>query len=113
MLYGEELPEFLMEKFQQFPKQFSECDCLIVMGTNLKVFPFPELVDLVDCPRLLINRDLVGNWANYKDDPDSNYRDVAYLGDCDDGCTKLAELLGWTEDLDKLMVDVQKPSSSK
>jgi len=30
-----------------------------------------------------------------------NYRDVAYLGDCDDGVRKLAQLCGWEEQLDE------------
>lgn len=93
------------EEFQHFPAHFAECDCLIVMGTSLKVYPFSSLVDYVpvDCPRLLINRDLVGDWAIYDEDPDSNYRDVAIQGNCDDGCQQLAEILGWQDELASLI----------
>lgn len=58
-----------------------------------------------DCPRLLINREKVGQKAGLLsllgvssgmdfDSPD-NTRDVAWLGDCDEGCKLLAEKLGW------------------
>lgn len=108
VFFGEQMPD----EFQNFPTHFAECDCLIVMGTSLKVYPFSSLVDYVrdECPRLLINRDLVGDWSIYEDQPDSNYRDVAYLGNCDVGCEKLAELLGWKDDLEKLMRDELKSS---
>lgn len=102
-LKGEQMPK----EFDNFPKDFAECDCLIVMGTSLQVYPFSSLVDQVDetCPRLLINRDPVGDWECYQDDPEANYRDVYFQGNCDDGCTKLANLLGWRDDLDKLIDD--------
>lgn len=44
-----------------------------------------------DAPRLLINRDPTGDFGNYN----SNNRDVFYQSSCDEGCEKLAELLGW------------------
>lgn len=58
-----------------------------------------------DCPRLLINREKVGQKAGIFsllgvtggmdfDGPD-NTRDVAWLGDCDEGCRLLAEKLGF------------------
>lgn len=58
-----------------------------------------------DCPRLLINREKVGQKSGFFamlgvsggmdfDSPD-NTRDVAWLGDCDEGCRLLAEKLGW------------------
>lgn len=82
-----------------------------------------------DCPRLLINRELVGTveesdyiglleklgvhsdfdlgtaphlfarGMNFKSDRN---RDIAILGDCDDGVTKLANALGWGDDLRQL-----------
>ncbi len=65
-----------------------------------------------DVPRVLINREKVG-----EADPElkrlgvehgfnfgeGNYRDVLYLGNCDDGTKELCKLLGWTEDLQKLI----------
>lgn len=57
------------------------------------------------CPRLLINREKAGVkspllrlWGMMSEglqlDGDS-VRDVARLGDCDDGCLELADKLGW------------------
>lgn len=97
------------KEFFNYASDLSECDLLIVMGTSLKVQPFGGLVDYVkkDCPRLLINRDLVGEWQDHEDDPDNNYRDVAYLGSCDDGCIEMAELFGWKDEL-LLMIENDK-----
>ena len=37
-------------------------------------------------------------------DTDSmNSRDVFYQGDCDEGCSELAELMGWEQDLNDLI----------
>lgn len=57
------------------------------------------------CPRLLINREKVGNNGGFLSliglreglnfDSKDNTRDVAWLGDCDDGCTLLADKLNW------------------
>ena len=102
---GEQMPA----EFDKFPHDMAECDCLIVMGTSLQVHPFSSLVDYVrdECPRLLVNRDLVGDWRAYADDEAAesshNYRDVCFIGTCDDGSVRLAELLGWKTDLDKLI----------
>ena len=57
-----------------------------------------------DCPRLLINRELVGQndllrslgLSNGLDfDPEHGSRDVFWEGMCDDGCQLLADKLGW------------------
>lgn len=65
-----------------------------------------------DVPRMLINREKVGeaepelkrlgveHGFNFGE---GNYRDVLYLGNCDDGVAELCALLGWTEDLQKLI----------
>lgn len=57
-----------------------------------------------DCPRLLINREKVGQCSGVfamlgmssgmDFDGPNNTRDVAWLGDCDEGCRLLAEKLG-------------------
>lgn len=107
---------------QDFPK----CDLLIVIGTSLQVQPFASLINRVPetVPRLLVNRELVGN-ANpklstygldstkfeceqltssegFRIGLPTNYRDIALLGDCQDGILKLAELIGWKDDLVKM-----------
>ena len=68
------------------------------MGTSLRVQPFASLVGRVppNCPRLLINREEVGQANPMLEnlglrDPSAldfsefNTRDAAYLGDCDGG----------------------------
>lgn len=85
------------------------CEYIIYIGTSLEVQPFASLVDRVDskCVRLLINREAVGNdrsmSSKFKSllfgeglnfDAPGNKRDVAWLGDCDDGIWHLATELG-------------------
>lgn len=57
-----------------------------------------------NCPRLLINRELVGQndllralgLSTESDfDPTNGTRDVFWEGMCDDGCQLLADKLGW------------------
>jgi NAD-dependent deacetylase sirtuin 2 len=103
VFFGEQMPEEFLRCYQS---DLNECDCLIVMGTSLAVHPFGSLIDYVrpDCPRLLINRDLVSDWLRYEVYPDEkNHRDVAFQGDCDKGCAELAELLGFRKELFDLM----------
>lgn len=97
MFFGENLPE----KFYQLPhKDFKQCDLLIIMGTSLEVQPFASLVDQVDdkCVRLLINREAVGRSHRHDEglrfDLTDNTRDIAWLGDCDDGVKYLAAQIG-------------------
>ena len=45
-----------------------------------------------DVPRLLINREAVGDSFRFGE-PGS--RDVFLQGDCDDGVRRLVEMLGW------------------
>lgn len=104
VFFGENLPE----KFHTLPDQdFKECDLLLIMGTSLTVQPFAGLVDYArdDCVRLLINRDKVGGGMGFFRlkvfgeglcfDLPGNRRDVAWQGDCDEGCQFLAEQLGF------------------
>ena len=77
----------------------TNCDLFIVMGTSLSVEPVANLVDEVrDCtPRLLINRELVGPFRFCG--MSCSYRDVAYIGECDDGVKEFCSLLGWDKEL--------------
>ncbi|XP_062535674.1 NAD-dependent protein deacetylase Sirt2 [Armigeres subalbatus] len=109
VFFGEGLPE----RFHVLPnKDFAECDLLIIMGTSLTVQPFASLVEYVndDCVRLLINRDKVGGGGlgflrsmmfgeGLCFDLPGNRRDVAWTGDCDDGCFFLADKLGLGDEL--------------
>ncbi|CAO1424434.1 unnamed protein product [Diamesa tonsa] len=114
VFFGENLPE----KFHQLPNQdFKHCDLLIIMGTSLTVQPFATLVDYASdhCVRLLINRDKVGKVGGSSMfrsmlfgeglcfDLPGNRRDVAYEGDCDEGCFHLADSLGFGDELRDLI----------
>ena len=105
VFFGESLPERFFSCLQS---DFSKCDLLIIIGTSLTVQPFASLIERVgeDCPRLLINMEKSGTGSGgLMFDKPANYRDVALLGDCDSGCRKLADKLGWTKDLDDVMAD--------
>ena len=105
VFFGEGLPDRFFSCLQS---DFRQCDLLIILGTSLTVQPFASLIDRVGplCPRLLINMEACGTGpGGLLFDSNANYRDVALLGDCDSGCRKLAEKLGWAKDLDDLMAD--------
>lgn len=112
VFFGESLPS----KFFKCAKtDFPKADLLIILGSSLAVQPFASLVDRVGavCPRLLINREkagerdrlmrMLGMGAGMDFDSSDNVRDVAWLGDCDDGCKLLADKLGWLDELNKLV----------
>jgi NAD-dependent deacetylase sirtuin 2 len=79
------------------------------------------------CPRLLINREkagqksgimaMLGFGGGLDFDGKDNTRDVAWLGDCDDGCLLLAEKLSWGDELKKLreteIENIEKSSKPK
>ena len=111
VFFGENLPE---KFFKCMQSDFGKCDLLIIMGTSLTVQPFASLIDRVgkNVPRVLINMDKVGVASDLMSiiggtgmmfDSPKNYRDVAILGPCDDGCFSLAEKLGWKQDLENLV----------
>ncbi|VDN05432.1 unnamed protein product [Thelazia callipaeda] len=111
VFFGENLP---VRFFSCSKKDFPKCDLLIIMGTSLVVQPFAGLLDAVkeEVPRLLINLTEVGR-SIYSSYPHSrsglcygdedNYRDVFWRGTTDDGAWKLAELLGWKQELEQLI----------
>ncbi|KAJ3287799.1 NAD-dependent protein deacetylase sirtuin-2 [Rhizoclosmatium sp. JEL0117] len=105
VFFGEALPD----RFRECLADFSDADALIVMGSSLIVTPFALLPDFVggSIPRLLINREVAGNFL----EDDENGRDSVFLGDCDAGCAKLAELLGLEKEFEKLVFDSEKESS--
>ncbi|XP_066249787.1 NAD-dependent protein deacetylase sirtuin-2 [Euwallacea similis] len=112
VFFGENLPDNFHHSVE---RDFPKCDLLIILGSSLVVHPFAGLVDLVSSmtPRLLINREKVGQRTGImammgvsgglEFDLKGNTRDVAWLGDCDDGCLALAEKLGWGDELTKLV----------
>ncbi|KAJ1674989.1 NAD-dependent protein deacetylase sirtuin-2 [Spiromyces aspiralis] len=107
--FGEALPSRF---FECADKDFGDCDLLIVMGTSLQVYPFAALINYPagDVPRLLINRERVGDSMTRGVGFDFDMRnggfyrrDAIFEGDCDVGCLRLIELLEWEENLKALM----------
>ncbi|KAJ3207698.1 NAD-dependent protein deacetylase sirtuin-2 [Entophlyctis luteolus] len=110
--FGEAMPA----RFRERVFDLEEADAVIVMGSSLKVFPFASLPALAPkkVPRLLINREIVGDFDQTDlkgkgpavDHTESTgeppVRDAIYLGTCDDGCLLLAELLGFKQELEQL-----------
>ena len=48
--------------------------------------------DMVRCERVLLNREVVGNFSEKRGD-------VVFEGDCDDAVLMLSRILGWEEEL--------------
>jgi len=92
VFFGETLPP----RFSRCAPSLREADLLICIGTSLTVHPFASLLDLIppNCPRLLINLELVGDFG-------TEVNDVVCLGKCDDIVQRLCKELGWEEELMK------------
>lgn len=101
--------------FRLVKEDFPNCQLLIIIGSSLTVMPFAQLVQRVPakCPRLLINKTKSGHnipaifrmfmpSSGLLYDRKNNVRDVAFLGECDEACIKLANLLGWSDELKTL-----------
>ncbi|KAJ3306518.1 NAD-dependent protein deacetylase sirtuin-2 [Blyttiomyces sp. JEL0837] len=92
--FGEQLPS----RFHSlFIDDFKQADALIVMGSSLQVQPVASLISRVneDVPRLLINLEISGDLEfDFAGVKGGFRRDSVYLGPCDEGVTRLAELLG-------------------
>ena len=121
VMNDDDLPE---EFFDQLDKDFHECDLLIVMGTSLKVEPFPGMIEdpPLNSPRVLINNELVVTYVEklgenngkiveiskdrlsqkFKFGHFFNRRDIFLGGDLNDNVLKLIKELGWEEELKNL-----------
>lgn len=113
VFFGENLPE---RYHARAAADFRECDLLIVLGTSLAVRPFAGLIESVpeDCPRVLINRESVGDCFfsfpnRHMDFHSSGTNDVLWLGDVQDGVSELCSLLGWADELDELVRSAAPP----
>jgi NAD-dependent histone deacetylase SIR2 len=97
VFFGEALPEAFFSN-RHVP---TTADMIIVMGTSLSVQPFASLPSFAKegAPRLLFNLERVGDLGSRPDD-------VVVLGDCDTGVRKLADALGWLDELELLWRDV-------
>jgi hypothetical protein len=70
-----------------------KADLLLVMGTSLQVAPVSHIPHMVQCNRVLFNRDLVMQVKK---------NDLFIRGDCDENISALCDILGWTKDLKDL-----------
>lgn len=92
--------ESLSAEFDQQQTKVSEADLMLVMGTSLKVAPCSVLPRQVHggVPRVLINRETAGDFGKRPED-------VCILKDCDEGVHKLADALGWADEMGRLWRD--------
>jgi NAD-dependent histone deacetylase SIR2 len=95
--FGEALPRAFSEKSHNTVM----ADLVLIIGTSLTVYPFASLPDMArdKTPRVLFNMEKVGSLGSRVDD-------VLELGSCDNGIRKLAQLLGWTDELEDLWRNV-------
>lgn len=101
VLYGTDLPSSVWRSVREdFPQQV---DLMIIAGTSLTVSPANQLVTRVldAVPRLLINRDVVGEelGLDFGGTGAGASRDSILQMDCDAGFLALAVELGWVGDL--------------
>ncbi|KID85195.1 NAD-dependent deacetylase sirtuin-2 [Metarhizium guizhouense ARSEF 977] len=91
VFFGEMLPPAFGER----AGHAGAADLLLVMGTSLTVHPFAGLPELAaeGRPRVLLNLERVGRLGTRPDD-------VVELGECDEGIRKLADALGWRDELE-------------
>ena len=121
VMNDDDLPE---EFFDQLDKDFHECDLLIVMGTSLKVEPFPGMIEdpPLNVPRVLINNEKVVTYfeelgekngklvetskdrlsQKFKFGHFFNRRDIFLGGDLDNNVLELIKELGWEKELNDL-----------
>lgn len=93
VFFGEDLPR----RFQLYLQDLPMCDCCIVMGTSLAVYPFADIVDSTtrSTPRLLINRQLVGTFLSPRP------FDLTMIGDLE---LNVKELLTKLDVIDRVMI---------
>ena len=104
VFFGEALPEAFFHN-RHVP---ALADLVFVMGTSLTVQPFASLPHAVadGVPRVLFNMEVVGDLGTRADD-------VIELGDCDSGVRRLADALGWRDELEALWLEVGGKVSEK
>ncbi|KAM5348888.1 hypothetical protein ACJ41O_008711 [Fusarium nematophilum] len=97
VFFGEALPK----AFDSNVHQVAMADLVLIIGTSLTVYPFAALPGMAQegKPRVLFNMERVGMLGNRSDD-------VIELGACDDGIRRLADELGWRDELERLWRDI-------
>ncbi|KAL6865564.1 Sir2 histone deacetylase Hst2 [Amphichorda felina] len=104
VFFGEALPS----AFSEQSHLLEMADLVLVIGTSLSVYPFAGLPEMArdSKPRVLFNLERVGNMGTRADD-------VLALGDCDSGIRKLADELGWRDELEELWKSVVGEEEAK
>jgi NAD-dependent SIR2 family protein deacetylase len=97
VFFGEKLPDRF---YQLIQPDVRKADCLLILGTSLQVAPVSAIPQMVNCPRVLFNRELVLPQTTTKNKNKKN-KDIYVEGDCDVAVEQLCELLGWQEQLKK------------
>ncbi|KAF6013597.1 hypothetical protein HII12_001578 [Brettanomyces bruxellensis] len=103
VFFGESLPAKFFELWEKDRKD--DFTVAIVAGTSLEVYPFAILPAEISSrtTRVLMNREIC---ADFEDCPRKS--DLVMLADCDHTITKLVDLLGWHDDLEKLIQEGKK-----
>jgi len=111
VLFRSSLPKAFFEKV---PNDIKDADLLIVIGTSLRVAPANSLVWRAPktAMRVLVNREEAGDHLGLLFDEAYATRDYFAQGECDTVLLKLMELLGWTDELEPLLLNNQLPESS-
>jgi NAD-dependent SIR2 family protein deacetylase len=117
VFFGESLPSIVRESIQE---DLTKCDLLLVMGTSLTVYPVALLPLLVDhyTPRVLFNRELVGNFCGRQTSTDDDFsctdsmvrvsNDVFVPGDCDNSVREISRISGWESELDQIYQGIRQ-----
>jgi NAD+-dependent protein deacetylase sirtuin 2 len=102
--------------FTHVPRDTTNVDLLLIIGTSLRVAPANTIVYRVPkrCVRVLINREAEGMHLglNFSSSSSSSTRDYFAQGDIDAVILELAGHLGWWDDLAPYLIDDQLPASS-
>ncbi len=97
VFFGEDLPE---SYFQHSKSDLQQCDCILVMGTSLAVYPVASLPNksAKGTPKVMLNRERGGVFT--KERMDEN--DYFVGGNIGESCLLLCEKLGWEKELHQL-----------
>ncbi|PWW75103.1 DHS-like NAD/FAD-binding domain-containing protein [Tuber magnatum] len=98
----------LPREFHMGLRMVEEADLVIIIGSSLSVYPFAALPGRAreGAVRVLISDERAGGIGGRADD-------VLLLGECDRGVRRLAEELGWTEELEEVWRSVGSGSDKK
>lgn len=115
VFFGEGLPEKFFASWEEDCEQMEAAPenqfITITAGTSLTVYPFASLPSEVNSSqlRLLVNKEKVGDFK-----ANARKSDLLFIESSDQFATDLVELLGWTEQFDRLIEETEsklfKPS---